>query len=215
MKSKIKKIFFRVAGRIAGISLILIAIFFVSLWRHTLVNSPINITINKGETLTGSIRKLKETKLISSPLFFNILMRFSDSIKAGDYEFKGELSGFDIKNILVAGASQQQIKITIPEGKTILQIKRILEASPDLTGEITTEFSEGSLLPETYNFDKGTSRNEVLKTMQKHMQETLKSLWEKRETQFFSSPEQALILASIVEKETRVARERSVVASVF
>ncbi len=106
--------------------------------------------------------------------------------------------------------------VTIPEGLSNIQIFNLLSYSPLLEGDITRTPSEGSLLPETYYFPRGSSRDALIMQMEKAMRQTLDQLWEKRAPNLpLKSQEEAVVLASIVEKETGIAAERSLVASVF
>jgi len=107
-------------------------------------------------------------------------------------------------------------RVTVAEGLTSHQIVEILRQNDLLTGEITEDPPEGSLAPETYTIERNQSRSDVLKLMEKHQAEILAEAWEKRAPDLpLSSPEEVLVLASIVEKETGIAEERGRVASVF
>ena len=107
-------------------------------------------------------------------------------------------------------------KVTVPEGLTSYQIVEILRASEILTGEIAEIPPEGSLRPETYSIERNQSRSDVLGDMAQAQAAVLAQAWEMRvEDLPLASPEEVLVLASIVEKETGVASERGKVASVF
>jgi len=137
------------------------------------------------------------------------------SLKAGEFQFPKAASVRQVLDTLVSGRGILQ-KITIPEGLTSLQIVDRLRAEPGLSGEITTIPPEGSLLPETYRFSRGTSRQDILDQMRTEQGKVLMALWEARDpTLPLKSPEEALTLASIVEKETGRQDERARVAAVF
>ena len=136
-------------------------------------------------------------------------------LKAGEYEFKTGASLAQIHATLVEGKSILS-KITLPEGLTSAQIVERIRADDDLDGEISEIPPEGSLLPDTYRFSKGMKRQELIDRMRAEQERFLAGLWEKRQAALpVATPQEALVLASIVEKETGQADERERVASVF
>jgi len=181
------------------------------------------VSIPKGEGRIQIARRLEEEGIISSRYAFvaGYLMRSGwrtkpgMDLKAGEYEIKKSASMSDVLDILVEGKSVLY-KVTIPEGLTSQQIIARLNAAPSLTGEITTIPEEGTVLPDTYSFSKDADRNELLARMMADQQRVVAALWQKRQPGLpISTPEEAVILASIVEKETGRADERDRVASVF
>ena len=181
------------------------------------------ITIAKGDGRIEIAERLEREGIISSRWIFmlNHLMRnrFGSGkgldLKAGDYEFKKSVSMAQVLDTLVEGRSILQ-KLTIPEGLTSQQIVERLRADENLTGEITEIPAEGTLLPDTYRFSKGMARQELVDRMRDEQQRFLAAAWQKRQADLpIASPEEALILASIVEKETGRADERERVAGVF
>lgn len=136
-------------------------------------------------------------------------------IKAGSYEFKKNVSMREVVDILVEGRTAAA-KITIPEGLTSQQIVERLKAAESLTGEIAQMPAEGTLLPDTYVFTRGTSRQELIERMQAEHTKLVTAAWERRSPNVpFQSMKQAVIMASIVEKETGKSDERERVAAVF
>lgn len=136
-------------------------------------------------------------------------------MKAGEFQLAAHASMEDVLETLVEGKSVQY-KITVPEGLTSQQIVARLQADENLTGEISTVPLEGSLLPETYPYSRDTDRQTILDRMMEAQQEFLDGLWDKRQQGLpINSLEEAIILASIVEKETAVAEERAMTAAVF
>lgn len=136
-------------------------------------------------------------------------------LKAGEYEFKKGASLAQVHATIVEGKSILS-KITLPEGLTSAQIVEKLNADDNLTGEIKEIPAEGSLLPDTYRFSKGMDRQELINRMRAEQERALTVLWEKRQADLpLKSPAEALVLASIVEKETGKADERNRVAAVF
>jgi len=136
-------------------------------------------------------------------------------MKAGTYEFKKNVSMREVVDILIEGRTAAA-KVTIPEGLTSYQIVERLKAIESLSGEIEQVPPEGTLLPDTYVFTRGTSRQEMIERMQAEQAKVIAAAWEKRAPGVpFQTMQQALIMASIVEKETGRADERERVAAVF
>ncbi len=136
-------------------------------------------------------------------------------LKAGEYEIKSAASMREVLELLGEGKSVLY-KVTLPEGLTSQQIVERLNAEPNLSGDITQIPPEGSLLPDTYRVSKGMSRQELIEQMQAEHAEFLAAAWEKRAPDLpVTTPREALILASIIEKETGQADERARVAAVF
>ena len=138
-----------------------------------------------------------------------------NALKAGEYEIPAGASIIEIIDLLVEGKSILH-RFTAPEGLTTAQILRLLAANEILADEITLSPGEGELLPETYSFTRGETRDGVIRHMMGAQNDLLESLWDARATELpISTPQEAIILASIVEKETGVAEERPHIASVF
>lgn len=173
------------------------------------------VLIERGKGVSTIAEVLEQEGVITQPLLFKIAARLSDSLKAGEYEFPAQVSMAEVMRMMVEGEVYDR-KITIPEGLTSYQIVKLLNAREDLEGEVTELPKEGSLLPNTYHFVKGESVQDKIDQMQSAMTETIDELWEKRASNLpIKTKEEALILASIVEKETGVAGERKRVAGVF
>ena len=137
------------------------------------------------------------------------------NLKAGEYEIKPGASIRSIIDVLSEGRSVL-MRVTIPEGLTSYQIVERLKGDPSLSGDIREVPPEGALLPETYSVPRGSSRQSLIETMQAAQKKLLDQLWSERQEQLpFKSPAEALILASIVEKETGRNDERERVAAVF
>src|SRR6478736_2505417 len=137
------------------------------------------------------------------------------SIKAGEYVFHKNASMRQVLDTLVEGKSIDH-KVTVAEGLTSLQIVQRLNANSDLEGEIAQVPAEGTLLPDTYRFETGDTRSDIIERMQVGQQKFLAKMWEERDPDVVvQTPEEAVILASIVEKETGRADERPRIASVF
>ena len=136
-------------------------------------------------------------------------------LKAGEYDIPAHASEADITAILIAGASVQH-RITAAEGLTSEMIYKIVQNDSALQGDVGPMPPEGTLLPETYLFTRGTTRAEILDRMMHDQQAFVDQQWETRAQGLpFTTPEQAIVLASIVEKETALPAERRHIAAVF
>jgi UPF0755 protein len=180
------------------------------------------IAVPKGEGRIEIATRLEKEGAISNRWAFiaNYLLRSALGpkpleLKAGDYEIPKNASMANIMETLTQGRGVLS-KITIPEGLTSLQIVEKLREEDELTGDVTEIPPEGSLLPDTYRFSKGMERRELIERMQAEMQRVLATEWERRQPSLpIATPEEAVIFASIVEKETGRADERGRVAAVF
>ncbi len=136
-------------------------------------------------------------------------------LKAGEYAIPQGASIRDVISILRSGKAVVH-KVTIPEGFSVVQVLERLRRHPDLSGEITIQPEEGSLLPDTYIFQRGESRDSIIRRMQEAQRKLLDKLWPNRAPGLpFKTRREAIILASIVEKETGIPEERPRVAAVF
>jgi UPF0755 protein len=162
--------------------------------------------------------KLESAGVVTSALLYEgeiHLQGQASKVKAGEYAIPAHASMADVTAIMVAGKSIQH-KITIAEGLTSDMAYKLVVANPVLVGDAGPEPQEGTLLPETYLFTRGTSRREILARMEKAEARFLAQQWAARRDGLpLASPEQAVILASIVEKETALPEERRHVAAVF
>ncbi|MEO0753289.1 MAG: endolytic transglycosylase MltG [Pseudomonadota bacterium] len=177
------------------------------------------VTVDRGDTLVAIAADLEAEGLIADARIMRLKARLdgtAQSIKAGQFEVPARATIAEILDILVDGKVIQH-KITIPEGRTTAQILRIVRDHPQLTGDVpAAPPAEGSLLPDTYLFDAGTTRVDVIERMARAQDDVLERLWADRVSGLpIKTPEEALILASVVEKETGKAEERDVVAGLF
>lgn len=170
-----------------------------------------------GSSLSSAAALLEEMGAISSAdSFLNRakILGGSDPIKAGEFILPAGASNSDILSILQGNEFVTRL-ITIPEGMPSILIHERLMAEPLLTGEIDIP-AEGSVLPESYAFERGESRANVIKRMQDAMRNVLDNAWKNRKEDIaVSSPQEAVILASIVEKETGIGSERRKVAGLY
>ncbi|MBN8981819.1 MAG: endolytic transglycosylase MltG [Rhizobiales bacterium] len=136
-------------------------------------------------------------------------------LKSGEYLFQKNASLRDVINTIVEGKVVQH-SITIPEGLTSEQIVARLQDNDIFNGSLKEQPREGTLLPDTYKFPRGTPRDQVIARMQAAQKKVLAEIWERRSPDVpVRSPDQLVTLASIVEKETGRADERSRVAAVY
>jgi UPF0755 protein len=161
---------------------------------------------------------LRKESVIDQPLLFEVyalLNRQRGQLKAGEFLFKAGTSIEDAIDTLVQGKAILH-SITIPEGLTSEQIVARLSENEVLTGDVTEIPAEGTLLPDTYKFERGMTRQQLVNAMQAAHRQALNQIWQRRSSDLpFKSPQELIILASIVEKETGRADERTRVAGVF
>jgi len=173
--------------------------------------------VRSGSTLRTVAADLEKAGAISSADSFLLRARFFGSdapIKAGEFLLPEGASASRVLGILQGGEVLRRF-VTIPEGMPSIMVHERLMAEPLLTGTIPVP-EEGSVLPESYDFERGESRAAVLKRMQAAMTATLKELWAKRGPDLaVKTPEEAMILASLVEKETGKPAERRMVAGLY
>ena len=161
---------------------------------------------------------LEEAGVIDDPLLFVAGVWIEDkqhSLKAGEYMFEALVTPRGVMEKLVAGDTVLH-RLTVTEGMTSAEVVALLDDEPWLVGEISNVPAEGTLLPETYHYDLGDSRARLIERMQHDMARLVDELWQARDPAVaLDSAEQAVVLASIVEKETAVAEERPLIAGVF
>lgn len=181
--------------------------------------APRNVTIvvPDGATLADAAVLLKQKGAVRSADAFLTRARVfgrGKPIKAGEFVIPKGASNSQILTILQGGKTLTRL-VTIPEGMPSILVYERLMANDELTGEIEIP-AEGSVLPDSYAYDKGETRAAVLKRMQAAMDKALKTMWAERAPEaVVKTPVEAIILASIVEKETGVPAERPTVAGVY
>jgi UPF0755 protein len=203
---------------LAGLIGALCVAFLIGAWRGPgPATAPVQIRIEQGATLTSAARTLRKAGAIRSGTLFARLAPIlggGKPIQAGEYEIPAHASPAEILARLQSGKTIQHL-ITIPEGMPSILVHERLMAEPLLTGTIAVP-EEGSVLPDSYAFGNGEARAAVLARMQAAMTAALDDAWAKRTpAAVVSSKRDALILASIVEKETGIASERRTVAAVY
>ncbi|MDR3515479.1 MAG: endolytic transglycosylase MltG [Azospirillaceae bacterium] len=175
------------------------------------------VVIAKGAGSEAIARILTEHGVIRRPWLFLAAAKLTGirSLQAGEFLFPAHASVIDAITLLRYGKPVVH-RLTIPEGLTSAQIVGLVAAEPVLTGDIDRVPANGSLLPETYFFSFGDSREALIERMQTAMATVLTALWAQREADLpLTTPEAAVTLASIVEKETAIPAERPRIAGVF
>ena len=162
--------------------------------------------------------QLERAGVIDSAMWFNILTVLDGNrgaLKRGEYAFKAAMSMNDVENELIAHRVVRY-KLTIPEGLTSEQVVDRLRDDTVLTGDVRELPREGSLMPDTYYFERGDTRQSFLSRMAKIQAKTVDEIWKSRAPDLpIKSPGEMVTLASIVEKETGKPEERPRVAGVF
>ena len=177
------------------------------------------IDIARGQDRSSISMALQDAGVISDARVFSAAAAVQGlrgtKLKAGEYEFPAAATMQDVLVTITSGRFLTY-KVTIPEGWTSQMAVAKLQAQSELAGDVTSIPAEGSILPDTYVFRRGLTRQKLIEDMQAAESHLIDDLWVKRPaTTILKSKEELLTLASIVEKETGVAQERPQVASVF
>lgn len=176
------------------------------------------VEIQSGSGLNKIAATLAENGAVKNPYIFvfgSMVMGAQTDLKAGEYEVPAHASARDIM-IMIRDGKTVIRRITIPEGLTSFEIINLINKVNDLEGAATNFPPEGTLLPQTYDYKLKETRQQIVEEMQAAMTKTIDELWDGRAQNLpFSTKQEALTLASIVEKETGVPSERKKVAGVF
>jgi UPF0755 protein len=161
---------------------------------------------------------LQRQGVIDQPFVFMggvVVLKANGDLKAGEYQFKAHASLRDVVATMVEGKVVEH-QVSVPEGLTSEQIVARLSDDNVLIGDVRQIPREGTLLPDTYDFTRGITREQMLQRMQQAQQRLLKEIWDHRSPDLpLKSPDQLVVLASIVERETGKPEERTRVAAVF
>ncbi|WP_341899046.1 endolytic transglycosylase MltG, partial [Ferrovibrio terrae] len=177
------------------------------------------VLIPRGTRVAGIAERLVEAGVVQHARLVELAAwqtGMASSLKAGEYQF---VPGDTPRQVLerIAAGKVLARRLTIPEGQMTVEIRRIVEAGEALAGPWpAAPVAEGSLLPETYQYIHGDTRSDLIARMRKSRDDLLAELWPKRAAGLpLATPEQAIIMASIVEAETPVPAERARVAGVY
>jgi UPF0755 protein len=217
-------------GRKVRVALALGAAFAVTLalgligwtWREFTTRGPsvsdITLVLPRGASLGAIANRLGQNGVLRHPQVFEIMVRALGEerlLKAGEYVFPARISPREIEFLLIAGHTVQR-KLTVPEGLMATQILQLLGEAEGLSGDLPSRPPEGWLLPDTYYFAYGDERGHFVERMRQAMRDLLAQYWATRQPDLpYRSPDEAIVMASIIEKETAKDEERAKVASVY
>jgi UPF0755 protein len=227
--------------RILGILILLVSLFLGWAWQdyRSFIDEPLALPsdglvyeVQPGETLRGIAADLAAQGVLSTPLYLRLYGRQSDlasRIHAGEFRLDPGLTPRQLLELLVSGRTVQY-SLTLLEGWTFSQVRQALAAHPVLIQSLAQvddtqvmaalgypeQHPEGRFFPDTYSFPRGTTDLQFLRRAHQRMAQVLKTAWEARTEDLpLENPEEALVLASIVEKETGLPEERETIAGVF
>ncbi len=192
--------------------------------------APLVKTFERGAPLTRFFTKLEDDGVLEDSRFIMLVAKISGkarNAKAGDYELTSDMSSLDVLNMLVSGKTVKY-KITLVEGFNIKETLRRIASHDKLIQDIPSDVNElmpflgltghpeGRFFPDTYLFDRNTRASEILVRAQLRLEKVLAEQWQKKEEDLpYKNSYEALIMASIVEKETAAPDEREKIAGVF
>lgn len=202
----------------AGLLLAALVVFYLLWWGPGPSAGPHTVIVQEGSTVGSVARQLGKVGAIpgSARTYYVMARLFGshDPIQAGEFEIPKGMGGAAILDLLQHGKPVQRL-ITVTEGMPAVIVEEKLAANPYLTGP-PPQILEGSLLPDSYGYERGETRLSVVTRMQAAMTKTLDRLWPQRSTVCpVTSKEEAVVLASIVEKETGKPAERPMIAGVY
>lgn len=200
--------------------------------KKPVINSETIFEVKKGDSLDTIASRLRSQQILVNPYWFKLFAywkNLAQSMKAGEYVLAKGLTSADLLHIFSEGKTRKY-SITFPEGWSFKQIYQTIKNNPNLQHTLTDDnlgevmaalgsdknHPEGLFFPDTYFFEKNSTDVELLKRAHDKMQSVLKEAWQNRDQEIpLENPYQALILASIVEKETAAVEERKQIAGVF
>ena len=202
----------------AGLVLAALVLIYALWWAPGPKPGPHDIVIKEGTTIRSVSRQLaKEGAIPGTARTYYVMARLfgsNDPIQAGEFEIPKGMGGASILDLLQHGKPLLRL-VTVTEGMPSITVEEKLASNPYLTGALP-DIPEGSVLPDSYGYQRGESRAALVKRMQAAMTRAIAQLWPKRSNDCaLATPEQAIILASIVEKETGKPAERAMVAGVY
>ena len=216
-----KSVYFLVPAGL--VVLLLAAAVGILVWANDAVHQPGPLSeervvvVPRGAGLKAIAGQLEDAGIVGDQRLFHLYARYRQAnrnLRAGEYAFPARTSIHEALQILVEGKAVSRF-VTIPEGLTSFEAIALVNQAEGLAGESAVP-AEGSILPETYTFSLNEERSALVGRMTQSMTDTLAELWVNRAGDLpVKTPEEALILASIVEKETGLPEERPRVAAVF
>ena len=202
----------------AGLVLAVLLVIYFLWWGPGPQPGPHTVTIQEGATIGSISRRLaKEGAIPGTARTYYAMARLfgsHDPIQAGEFEIPRGMGGAAILDLLQHGRPVQRL-ITVTEGMPAIIVAEKLASNPYLAGPVPS-IEEGSLLPDSYGYQRGETRAAIVALMQKAMAKTVSNLWSKKSSDCpIKTPAEAVTLASIVEKETGKPSERPMIAGVY
>ncbi len=177
------------------------------------------ITIPYGSSVNTIATLLENNNIIYNKYIFLAYVKIlfiKNSFIFGEFEIQQNINLYSLIRYITSDKNILSYKFILIEGYTTKQALDLLNAENNLLGEISIDVKEGELMPDTYFFKKNDSKDSIILRMKKSMEDYLLKQWQNRDKSLpYKNMQQALILASLVEKETTLAKERSIIASVF
>ncbi len=208
---------------LTGVALVFVASLVVLIgWIRYTNPGPLSesrtVIIPRGSGVDDIAHQLWHAGIIGDPYSFILGVRIDGNaprLRSGEYAFAARVTPRDVANELASGRMVVR-RLTVPEGLTTAQVLALIQTAEGLEGDIGPIPAEGTMLPDTFFYSWGDSRRQIVTRAQHAMSETLGQLWSRRAADLpLRTPQEAVILASIVEKETGLPEERPHVASVF
>jgi UPF0755 protein len=205
-------------GLLVGLLLIVGALLVAQDWRGAgPSNAPVTVQVPRGASLARAAAELERAGAIESDTRFRLYARIFGNnapIRAGEYQFPAGASPSEVLQLLQEGKVRQRF-VVVPEGYPSVLVHDALLRADGLTGSVGVP-REGSVLPDSYAYERGDTRVSVVARMQKAMRDYLAAAWAKRRPGIaVKTPAEAITLAAIVEKETGKPSERPTVAAVY
>ena len=182
------------------------------------LKSDISFEVKKGDIFRNVSADLAKQGIITNSIIFNVWARYAkqdENLKFGNYMISSKSSMSEVLALITSGKAINE-QITFPEGFTSYQIVERLKSNTELKGEVGPLPVEGSLAPNTYSYQKGDSRRNILKKMMEMQKNIINKAWNSRSKDLpFSNKKEAIIIASIIEKETSRNNELKLVSGVI
>ena len=182
------------------------------------LKSDISFEVKKGDRFRNVSADLAKQGIISNSVIFNVWARYAkqdENLKFGNYLISSKSSMSEVLALITSGKAINE-QITFPEGFTSYQIVERLKSNMELEGEVGPFPAEGSLAPNTYSYQKGDTRRNILKKMQEMQKDIINEAWISRSKDLpFENKKEAIIIASIIEKETSRNNELKLVSGVI
>ncbi len=196
--------------------LLLSSLLFWAISVHSILKQDTNVMVDIGSSGIKIASHLQNNHVINNRHLFRIALMLTDGeLQAGEYRLDAGNSIWQIIQKMRAGKVLLR-QFTLVEGHTVKRALQLLNDNQYLTGEITLMPEEGSLLPQTYLYHRGLPRNQMIRVMANAMEKKLDELWQQRDPKVtLKNKTEAIILASLVERETGIASERKHIAAVF